>query len=448
MRAVIGIDVGSSAIKGTLVAEGTVLHTDRLPIPARLPTAPEFFEHDPLAIRDAAFEIISKLAGKTSELGLCISALAFTGQMHGGLVVDRRLRPLTNFVTWQDKRCTAMLPKLETQFGEDPTGLNVRNGFLLTTLAWWNRHGALPNGSAYVLGIYDWLTSLLAGHAVTDITSAAAWAMFDPIRKEWRHAVFDSFGIPQSLLPDVFEPGAWVGQVEQSLANVLGLPLDTAVHASIGDTQAAYLGAGCTSTDLLLNFGTGSQSMWETTTPLASRGTDIRYLMRDRFLVTVPTLAGGEAYRTMALFIQDVLSEFEPPSGPSERLGRSDLSKIFALMDRLACGTSSHGIHFDPIFAGSKFRPEGERASIVGLTRENFLLAPLLRALVEGMIEEIAAPYFERESRMRHQRLIGAGSGMRSNQSLREAAEQRFGLPISVSRVTEEAALGAAMLCG
>lgn len=314
---------------------------------------------------------------------------------------------------------------------------------MLTTLAWWKAHGGFPNGSAHVLGIYDWLTSLLTGRAVTDITSAAAWALFDPVRKEWRHDVLGAFGIPPGLLPEVFEPGAVIGQIGDSLADDLGLPRETLVHASIGDTQAAYIGAGCTPADLLLNFGTGSQSMWETSDPVASPGTDIRYLKDGRFLVTAPTLAGGEAYRVMAEFIQDVLTVFT--SVPSVLSDRSDR---YSRMDHLALGTSSDGIRFDPIFAGSKFRPEAERASITGLTTENLKIAPLVRALIEGMIEEIAAPYFEREGSVRHTRLIGAGSGMRRNRALREVAEIRFGLPLLPAPIPEEAALGAAKLCG
>src|ERR1035437_1455352 len=184
MSAVIGIDVGSSAIKGVLLDEDTVLCTERTPIPTQLTTDPQHFEHDPIAVRDAAFDLIRLLSRRARDAGQGIRAIAFTGQMHGGLIVDDKLRPLTNFVTWQDKRGTSMLDELDRMFPHDPTGVGIHNGFLLATLSWWKTNGGFPAGSAHILGIYDGLTSLLAGRAVTDITSVAAWAMFDPVRKE------------------------------------------------------------------------------------------------------------------------------------------------------------------------------------------------------------------------------------------------------------------------
>ena len=144
----------------------------------------------------------------------------------------------------------------------------------------------------------------------------------------------------------------------------------------------------------------------------------------------------------MANFISDVLAAF---GVHREQLAFG--TDLFDQMNRLAQVNSSEGILFDPIFAGSKFRQEAERASIIGLTTANFRIGPLLRALVEGMIEEVAVPYFQRESGLRHSRIIGAGSGMRRNPALQRVAEIRFGLPLFITLVEEEAALGTAKLC-
>ena len=449
MSAVIGIDIGSSAIKG-VVFDGdvrSVIRSERRALESRItPSRPGHFEENPMAIRDAAFGIIRSLAAFANDHRREIKVIAFTGQMHGGLLVDNNLRPLTNFITWQDKRADEMdeggrtyVEALRHLVAHDPTGVGIHTGFLISTLYWLRRHDAIPANSDKVLGIYDWLTCLLLGRAVTDISSAAAWGMFDPIAREWREELLGAAGISHSLLPEVVEPGMELGRIESDLASQLALNPSVRVHASIGDTQAAYLGSECTPDEILLNFGTGSQSMWETDHPIATEGTDVRYLRNGRYLACAPTLAGGEAYHIVADFFREAVKEFT-----GEKIS---IEQARAVMDRLALEGNSEGMTIDPIFRGSKFRADNDRASIAEITGENFHPDALVRALVEGMIEEVAWPYFLRESETVHSGLVGAGSALRGNRALRDVAEMRFGRPLRLGRFEQEAAVGAAILC-
>ncbi len=449
MSAVIGVDVGSSAIKAVLFDSNDrcPIRSERRELASRVPNlSPECFEEDPVSIRDATFSIITALAQFAKEHSHPIEAIGFTGQMHGGMLVDSALEPLTNFVTWQDKRAgeiaedgSSYADELRDFMRSDPTGVSIHTGFLIATLYWLIQQKAMPPNAARILGIYDWLASLLAGRAVTDISSAAAWGMYDPVELTWRMDLLTAAEIPEQLLPDVAEPGANLGTMNAALAEHLGLDASVRIHASIGDTQAAYLGSGCTEDEILLNFGTGSQSMWETDLPFATQGTDIRYLRNGQYLACAPTLAGGEAYRIVAEFFQEVVREF---SGlPISR------EQAIAVMDRLAAPSETKGIMFDPIFSGSKFRDDSERASIENLTRENFHPGPLVLALIEGMIEEVAKPYFRRKGEMIHAGLVGAGSAMCYNTALREAAERRFARPLRLAPYPDEAAIGAALLC-
>ncbi|HWF44030.1 MAG TPA: FGGY family carbohydrate kinase [Candidatus Kapabacteria bacterium] len=456
MSAVIGIDIGSSAIKGVLFEpiNDRILHIERKEIASRIatPNAGQF-EEDPVLLRDSIFEIIRKLSAYADRGSEKISGIAFTAQMHGGLLVDERLSPLTNIITWQDKRGdeTAKNGKtyvetLRELMQHDPTGVGIHTGFLAATLYWLNANRVFPKGASKVLGIHDWLASLLVGSAVADITSAAAWGMYDIVDHGWRRDVISAMEIGEEILPEIAEPGTDIGKIDSSIAKELDLPENAHVHAGIGDTQASYLGAECTEDEILLNFGTGSQSMWQTqsssiTDAIATAGTDIRYFSHGRYLVTVPTLAGGKAYRVMAEFFQSVVSAFAETE--------ISLDRMYSVMERIAAAVSqpdSGGIHLDPIFSGSKFRDERDRATIAGITDTNFTAANVASALIEGMIEEVAKPYFEREGKIRHIRLVGAGNGLRNNQALREAAERRFGLPMRLSKFEEEAAVGAAKL--
>src|SRR5947209_2670298 len=103
MRAVVGVDIGSSSIKAVLFVPETneVLHIVREPLRSRVATSG--LEEDPNIIRDQAFTSLRSLTSFAAANNHSIEAIAFTGQMHGGLIVDRELLPLTNFITWQDK---------------------------------------------------------------------------------------------------------------------------------------------------------------------------------------------------------------------------------------------------------------------------------------------------------------------------------------------------------
>ncbi len=449
MKAVIGVDIGSSAIKAVLFdLDGmSVLRTMRQPLHSRIFSLPAgYFEENPHVIRNQVFEILRKLSQFASDEAVTVEAIAFTGQMHGGLLVDSNLEPVTNFITWQDKRCdesgangTTYVDELRAFAPLDPTGVGIHTGFLISTLYWLGRHGAIPANAAHVIGIYDWLTSLLVSKAITDISSAAAWGMFDPIAKTWRADLLDAAEIPLTLLPEVAEPGEFIGSIVPTIADELGLSRSLRIHASIGDTQAAYLGSECTPNEVLLNFGTGSQSMWETTRLDATAGTDIRYLQNGRYLACAPTLAGGEAYLIVANFFREVARDFS-----GHEISMPDALKV---MDRLALESTSNGMMIDPIFRGSKFRKDSERGSITGLNPENFHPAPFIHALTEGMIEEVARPYFMRGEDKPLLGLVGAGMALRRNTALFAAAEARFSRSLRFARLEEEAAAGAAMLC-
>src|ERR1700733_8723316 len=253
----IGVDIGSSSIKAVLFSTeiSEVLKAENLPSKSRiLSLPPGKFEEYPNAIRTSVLEVLSVLAKYAKEQNHKIRAIAFTGQMHGGLMVDENFNPLTNFITWQDKRGDEIANSGKTYVEElseiseqDQTGAGIHTGFLISTLYWLHRNNTaiLSNGSVKILGIYDWLTSILVGHAVTDISSAAAWGMYDPISMEWRSELLEASGIDKKMLPEIGEPGQDLGKINAKIASELGLDGEIHIHASIGDTQAAYIGSEC-----------------------------------------------------------------------------------------------------------------------------------------------------------------------------------------------------------
>jgi len=448
----LGIDIGSTSIKALLfnADEKKVLSMYARNLDSRVRAAPaHYFEEDPIRVRDLTFEAIREATQYAKSQGKSIERIAFTGQMHGGLFVDKDLQPLTNFVTWQDKRCDEVSDsgkKLIEEIREsvptktwDSTGGPIFTGFLGATVHWFIKHDRVPANAFKIFGIYDWLASELCGKAVTDPSSAAAWGIYSIESMEWQKDILRALRIKEAWLPDVVETGGLIGNVSNKFLNQLGLADGTKVVSGMGDTQASFIGSGCGPNEVLVNFGTGSQAMWQRESFARFKDTDTRYLPLGKYLVTVPTLSGGQAYALLADLIQDIVRKF---SGVEV-----DRDKVFETMNRIAQEADDlDSLKVIPYFNGSRTKGESLRASISGLSRENFRIDSLARATLGGMVDEIAAPYLAIPQNERpHSGIVGSGNGIRHNPALRSIAESKFGLPIRLSACKEEAAFGAAM---
>jgi sugar (pentulose or hexulose) kinase len=102
-----------------------------------------------------------------------------------------------------------------------------------------------------------------------------------------------------------------------------------------------------------------------------------------------------------------------------------------------------------PYFTGSRVDPT-LRATWSGMSAENFTPAHMTRALLEGLARALHEGHerVTQGAQLAHQRLVGAGNGLRENRVLARVVEEEFGMTLSVPRHREEAAFGAALMAG
>lgn len=98
------------------------------------------------------------------------------------------------------------------------------------------------------------------------------------------------------------------------------------------------------------------------------------------------------------------------------------------------------------LFDGTREDPT-LRGSITGISVENLHAVDLMSGFLQGIADELHRFYAQMrengvcpEARV----MIGAGNGLRYNPTLCRAMERVFGLPLELSTVSEEAAVGAA----
>ncbi len=428
-RRSVGIDVGSTSIKGVCLEDGNLTCLASRPLPPAVAGEAGWHELDPTRVLAEVRDVLDAVASDG------VDAIAFTGQMHGGVVTDARNRPVSSIVTWQDRRCTDLVREIRgrTQPSAwDGLGCDLQSGFLGATVAWFVERGFLPESGWRIHGIYEWLAGQLLGvDPYTDPSSAAAWGLYDIRRCNWNREALEACHVADAALPLLVESGDPVGRA------TLGKATGALVVSGVGDTQASFLGAGCASGDLGVNFGTGSQLLWLSDTFVRYAGTDVRPFF-SRYLVTVPTLAGGAAYACLADFYADVLRVFGAGVPPRERL--------YQVMNHEAAVALCEGVVVSPFFNGSRTHGETLRASIGGLDARNFRPGNVTRALLTGLVEELAEPYFAISPPRRHSGLVGSGNGLRRNEVLRTIVAERFKLPLRMSPHEEEAAFGAARI--
>ena len=139
--ATIGIDVGTSATKGVLVAEdGRVLASATSAYPLLTPQ-PGWTEQHPEDWWRAATDVLRQL---TATPDVEVAAVGLSGQMHGSVFLDRDGRVLRPALLWNDARTGAECREIERRVGAERliaiTGNAASAGFQAPKILWLRAH--------------------------------------------------------------------------------------------------------------------------------------------------------------------------------------------------------------------------------------------------------------------------------------------------------------------
>lgn len=260
----LGIDQGSSATKGILfdpqrrriVAKARVKITTK----KRQENGYLFVEQDPQEILASVRSVIAQLSRRAPrESGLL---LGIASQRSSFLLMDPASgRSLTPVISWQDTRALELVQRWRAQAPRlyERSGLYLTPYYTLCKLLWvLEKNKTLKNrvdqGAAKLAFIPTFLVRnlTLEKRCVTDPTLAQRSLLFNIATGSWDQNLLTTFGIPQSLLPDLLETTDHYGTLEMSGRRI-------AIKAMIGDQQAAYLALtqGRPHGQALINLGTG-----------------------------------------------------------------------------------------------------------------------------------------------------------------------------------------------
>ena len=257
MTRLLGIDEGTSAVKAV------VYDADLRPISegrrekALSHPQPGWVEQDPEEVLSAVVGAVGDaLAGAEGEITAC-------GLDHQGesvLAWDAESgQPLTQIVTWQDKRSQEIIDRLERNGGAEAvrerSGMPLDPYFSAGKLAWLleNDNGvarARDTGSLRLGTVDSFLCARLGAGFATDPSTASRTQLGAP---EWDPELLDAFGVPVGVLPEIADTAGDLGTLSHP-----DWPMELPLHARCVDQQAALAGAGCVLPGLAkATYGTG-----------------------------------------------------------------------------------------------------------------------------------------------------------------------------------------------
>ena len=255
----IGLDLGTSAIKGVLMDQGGMVLAEAEKTTTFTHPQPEWCEVSPEQHYQDVCGVIRKLSAAAPAP---VTALAMAAASGNTLLTDTTGQPLTNIISWLDRReeqaKTPSLKQFSSAEVRKITGWPCVDIFPLAHLAWLhqNQLELYKNAGHYCMNT-DWLLFRLAEKWLMDYSTATTFHLQDQCGHSWYQPFLKRLDITAEKLSRLTDSGALAGNLTLQAAQDTGLSVNTQVITGCFDHPAAARSAGVLEPgQLLLSCGT------------------------------------------------------------------------------------------------------------------------------------------------------------------------------------------------
>ena len=437
--------------QGTTSSRAVLFDESGEPVAIAQHTFPQYFpqpgwvEHDPDEIWESQMKAAREVIRESGITAHDIAGIGITNQRETTLLWDRKTgRPVCNAIVWQCRRTAAICDRLRAEGYEEMirtrTGLVIDAYFSGTKIQWMldNIPGIRTRAEKgdLAFGTVDsWLVYRLTGGRlhVTDPSNASRTLLYNITEHRWDRHIFETFHIPEALLPDVVPSSGVIGETDVSL---FGASIPIAGIA--GDQQAALFGQGCFAPGEVKNtYGTGCFLLMHTgDRPVASSG---------GLLSTVAWGINGHIEYALegSIFV----------AGAAIQWLRDQLGLIEQAADSEALALSVEdcgGMYLVPAFVGlgAPYWDMYARGLMIGLTRGT-TRAHIVRAALESIAYQtrdvVETMTKDTQIPINSLRVDGGAS---ANEFLMQFQADILQVPVDRPVATESTARGAAFLAG
>jgi glycerol kinase len=438
---ILAIDQGTTSTRSLLFdSSGQLLATVQREFAQSYPQ-PGWVEHDPQEIWRDVLETARDAVAKSDSP---IAAIGIANQRETTVLWERVTgAPVYPAIVWQDRRTAQYCERLRLEGCEalvrSRTGLLLDPYFSATKLAWIldNVPGArarAENGELACGTIDSFLLWRLTDGKVhaTDATNASRTMLFDIHRQCWDEDLLRLFGIPKTLLPEVFDNSFVYAVTAPGL-----LAQQIPVAGMAGDQQAALIGQACFEAGMAkTTYGTGLFAFLNTGQDALAPANGV--------VATLAYRAGG---RTAYAVEGSVFVAGAAIKWLRDRLGLfkdvSQTAKIAAEIDNNA------GVYLVPAFTGlgaPHWDPEA-RGLMCGLTLDT-RPAHLVRAALESAAYQTFDLLQAMAGGTESPRMLRVDGGMAANDWFCQFLADILGSKVERPALLEATAQGAAFLAG
>jgi len=438
MKYVIGVDLGTSAVKILLVnQDGNVTREVSKPLNL-IQEKTGYSEQNPQDWVDQTVAGLSDLMKKFDGNPEAIEGISFSGQMHGLVLLDESDDVLRPAILWNDTRTTQECEDIYEVVGKkrllEITKNPALEGFTLPKILWVkkNEPELFSKVDKFVLP-KDYLRYKLTGKLQMEYSDAAGTLLLDVSNKKWSAELCDKLDIDINICPPLIESHTETGNITKNYALKTGLMESTRIFAGAADNACGAIGSGILEDGkTLCSIGTsGVVLSYEDSDDKDFQG-KVHYFNHgapEAFYAMGVTLAAGYS-----------LTWFKETFAPEETF--DDL-----LADIKSVPAGANGLLFTPYIVGER-TPHADsaiRASFIGVDssheRKHFARA-VLEGITFSLNESIA---IFRENGKEIDKVYSIGGGAKNTDWLQIQADI-FNAQIVRLKTEQGPGMGAAML--
>ena len=451
MKYILGIDIGTTAIKGAVIGEdGKIYGTKTSEYP--LTTLPTGEVEADLKLYINAFTQSIKGAIADAKVDTSdVKCVGFSSTAETCVFLDKYNEPLCKVISWMDTRATKEAAYLSEHF--DKKDIINKVGFdgiyaihpVSKILAVKNKNPEIFEKTRMFAQIKDYFIYRLTGEYYTDHSTASDHGFFDITNRCYWNEMLEFTGIKEEYLPKLVAPGTELGTISKEAASEFGLDPETKINVGAFDQGCGAIGAGNTKP------GIASESTGSALVTVAT----IDELNPDS-KGDVPTLCSGipgkymyQPYCTGSIIMKwyrDVFCEAEKTV--EEQTGLNAYTQMDEMVKATPAGAD--GLIMLPYFQGSGIPELNEKAEGVyyginaGHTRGHFI-----RAIMEGLaiaLKRMLECEEKLGATMTEIRSLGGGS---KSKAWCQIKADILGMPVKVINNSESTpCMGCAILAG
>lgn len=264
---VLGIDVGSSAIK-FLVSDCNLNEYYRNTVKYKN----KFFNDEWVEINPSTWEKIILDEFKIifqREFSKNIKTICTSAQMHTIIFLDENNTAFRNAIMWNDRRTKHNISEIKKNISEKlPVFLNyqiISTGSPLSNLLWLkdNRPDEYKNIKKICM-CKDYINLFLSGILATDYSDASTSCLFDFESEGWSKEICDLYEIDINILPEIFESTYTLGELSLTFKRSLDINHNIQIIVGAGDNSSTVIANNyLTGSELTLSIGTSGVVLCE-----------------------------------------------------------------------------------------------------------------------------------------------------------------------------------------